>query len=162
MDEVGDGLNLICGGIDEAEGVGSLVADGRHADGAEMENIVEKAGLLETDVFDPLELDDIGGFVKESVAGLLNDAMVGDVDFVVEIDFRPDSAREEEEDVDDKDDDAEDGHGTSEEGVCGAGGIDENESESTDEEEDDLSEPDEDEASSRSGDFEHDVFILLE
>ena len=153
VDEMGNGLNLVGGGVYETEGIGGLVADGGHADGAEMENIVDEAGLLETDVFDPLELDDIGGFVKESVAGLLNDAMIGDVDFVVEIDFRPDSAREEEEDIDDEDDDAENGHGASEEGVCGAGGIDKNESESADKEEDHLCKPDEDEASLGSGDF---------
>ena len=45
VDEVGDDLELVGGGVDVFEGVGGFVADGGHAEGAELEEMLENAGL---------------------------------------------------------------------------------------------------------------------
>ena len=160
MDEVGDGLNLVGGSIDEAEGVGGLVADGGHADGAHVEEVVEEAGLGVGNIFDAGELDDIRGFVEEGVGGDLDGAFVGDVHFVIEIDLGADDAGQDEDAVEAEDDEAnETGRGG--EGRVG-GGAKAEQNQGQDEKADDFREPDEDESEAGTGDGENDVFAVLE
>lgn len=73
------GESLIGGGINMGEGVGGLVTNGREAKLAEMEEMVEKIGLLEADVFYSLEVDDIEGVGYESGGSGLDEAKICNV-----------------------------------------------------------------------------------
>ena len=94
-----DKFKLVIGSVNERESVGGFVADGGKAESAEVENVVEEAGLFVRDVFDAGELDDVGGFSEEGVLSVVDDAFVGDEEFVSEINLRAEKTRENEDSV---------------------------------------------------------------
>ncbi len=94
-----DEVDFIRRGVNEGEGVGGFVADGGHADGAIVEEVVEERRLFEGDVFDAREFDDVDGSGEEGLDGVVEDAFVGDEEFVSEVDSAGDEAAEEQDDV---------------------------------------------------------------
>ena len=92
MNEVGDGVELVGRSINEREGVGCFVTNGRHADGAVVEKSLDDARLFETDVLNAGQFDDVGRVRKKTRNGDLDGAFVGDEKFVAKVDFGTDKA----------------------------------------------------------------------
>ena len=87
VDEVSDEVEFVVGGVDEGESVGGFVTDGGEAESTEAKEVVEEAGLFVGDVFDAGEFNDVGGFGEERGLGEVEEALVGDEEFVGEVDF---------------------------------------------------------------------------
>lgn len=93
MNEVGDYLNFIFGGVGIFKGIGSFIADGGHAESTDAENIVDETALRKADIFDGDELDDVGGLSEKRGAGVMNQTFISDVEQVIIVDASTDDAK---------------------------------------------------------------------
>lgn len=93
------GESLIGGGVNVGKGVGGLVANGREAKLAEVEEMVEEGSLFKADIFDVFKADDIKGFRDEGSGGVLDESLVGDEEDIRVVDVEADEAGENENEV---------------------------------------------------------------
>ena len=107
VDEVGDGFYFVVRSVNIGQSVGSLVADGGEAEGANLEKMVEDAVLAERDVLDEAVLDNISRVYKGGRADALDDAAVSDIHAVRAVDGLRNKAGDEDNDVKREDDEAE-------------------------------------------------------
>ena len=91
-----DKFKLVIRSVNEWESVGGFVTDGGKVESAEVENVVEEAGLFARNVFDAGEFDDVGGFNEEGVLSVVDDAFVSDEEFVSEINLGAEETGEDE------------------------------------------------------------------